>query len=96
MVSHNYLGPLLTAASVHLDVSIPNFLTQEYQLQDESPGAADAVFRTTLIRDGGYMLAPAAPGIGVEIDETRLADAPPGYLPPTLPLNEDGSPAMAV
>ena len=95
LVSHNYLGPLLTAASVHLDVTIPNFLTQEYQLQDESPQPADAVFRTSLVRDGGYMLAPQAPGIGVEIDEALLELAPARHLPPTLLLREDGSPAMA-
>lgn len=95
LVSHNYLGALLTAASVHLDVTIPNFLTQEYQLQDESPRPADAVFRTSLEREGGYMLAPEAPGIGVELDDALLAEAPPSYLPPTLPLRKDGSPAPA-
>lgn len=95
VVTHNYLGPLLTAASVHLDVAIPNFLTQEYQLQDESPRPADAVFRTTLRREGGYMLAPEAPGIGVELDEALLAQAPARHLSPTLPLRADGSPAMA-
>ncbi|HKZ90998.1 MAG TPA: mandelate racemase/muconate lactonizing enzyme family protein, partial [Candidatus Limnocylindrales bacterium] len=58
LVTHNYLGPLLTAASVHLDVAIPNFLTQEYQLRDESPRPAEAIFRTTLKREGGYILAP--------------------------------------
>src|SRR5207244_9168171 len=30
VVTHNFLGPVLTAASVHLDVSIPNFVVQEY------------------------------------------------------------------
>lgn len=96
LVNHNYLGALLTAASVHLDVSIPNFLTQEYQLQDESPGPADAVFVTSLVRDGGYMLAPEAPGLGVELDMGLLAAAPARYLPSTLPLREDGAPAMAL
>ena len=35
VVTHNFLGPILTAASVHLDVTIPNFITQEYTLADE-------------------------------------------------------------
>jgi galactonate dehydratase len=95
LVSHNYLGSLLTAASVHLDVTIPNFLTQEYQLQDESTGPADAVFRTSLVREGGHMLAPEAPGIGVELDEALLAQAPAHYLPPTLLMRGDGAPALA-
>ncbi|NBX46876.1 MAG: mandelate racemase/muconate lactonizing enzyme family protein [Chloroflexi bacterium] len=29
VVTHNFLTPLLTAASIHLDVSIPNFVAQE-------------------------------------------------------------------
>jgi galactonate dehydratase len=96
LVSHNFLGPLLTAASVHLDVSIPNFLTQEYTDLDESPAAPDALFRTTLKRVGGYILAPEAPGIGVEIDDSLVPDAPAAWLPAKTPLREDGSPAYAV
>jgi galactonate dehydratase len=96
LVTHNYLGPLLTAASVHLDVAIPNFVTQEYQLGDESSGAGNAIFVSSLIREGGFMLAPEAPGIGVELDDARLDDAPPKHLRPMLPLREDGSPSMAI
>ena len=35
VVTHNFLSPLGTAASVHLDASIPNFITQEYSKNDE-------------------------------------------------------------
>lgn len=96
LVSHNFLGPLLTAASVHLDMTIPNFLTQEYLDLDESPRAPDALFRTTLEREGGYILAPEAPGIGVEIDDALVPEAPPAWLPPETPLRQDGFPAAAV
>jgi galactonate dehydratase len=96
LVSHNFLGPLLTAASVQLDVSIPNFLTQEYLQLDESPRAPDAIFKTALKRVGGYIPAPEAPGIGVEIDDALLSEAPAQRLPSTLPLRDDGFPAMAI
>jgi len=96
LVSHNFLGPLLTAASVHLDVSIPNFLTQEYLQLDESLRAPDAIFKTPVKRVGGHIPAPEAPGIGVEIDDALLSEAPAHYLPPTLPLRSDGFPAMAI
>jgi len=96
LVSHNFLGPLLTAASVHLDVCIPNFVTQEYLQLDESRRPPDAIFKTAIMREGGYIPAPDAPGIGVELDETLLAEAPPGWLPLTPLMREDGSPAMAV
>ena len=46
MVPHNFLGPILTAASVHVDTSIPNFTVQEYSKVDEQavafPGHAQA------------------------------------------------------
>jgi galactonate dehydratase len=96
LISHNYLGPVLTAASVHLDMAIPNVLTQEYFLQDESDDPGDAVFRSSLRRDGGWMLPPEAPGLGVDIDEALLAQAPPRHLPPTTPRRADGSPALAI
>lgn len=96
LVSHNFLGPLLTAASVHLDVCIPNFVTQEYLKLDESPRAPDAVFRSVLRREGGYITAPEAPGIGVELDDSLLDQAPFAYLPRSVSLRSDGSPAMAV
>ncbi len=95
LVSHNYMGPLLTAASIHLDVAIPNVLTQEYLLQDESDFPGDAAFRTSLRRVGGYMPAPEAPGLGVELDEAIVAAAPPRTLPTSGLLRADGSPAFA-
>lgn len=95
VVTHNFLGPLITAASVHLDASIPNFLTQEYTKGDESP--AFAVFKTDMKRQGGYIPLPQAPGIGVELDDSLIADTPykPMNQAQTL-LREDGSVAYAV
>jgi galactonate dehydratase len=65
MLSHNWLGPLLTSAAVHLDLSIPNFVVQEYSLDDET-APENAMFASSLKREGGYMLVPEAPGLGVE------------------------------
>jgi galactonate dehydratase len=96
LVSHNFLGPLLTAASIQLDVAIPNFVTQEYLKLDESPRPADAVFRSSLKREGGYILAPEAPGIGIELDDALLKDAPFKYLPRNVAMRLDGSPQAAV
>ena len=96
LVSHNFLGPLLTAASVHLDVAIPNFITQEYFMPDESAGPANAVFKTSLKRVGGYIMAPETAGIGVTLDDNLVNHANFGYLPRHVPKRLDGSPAMAV
>jgi galactonate dehydratase len=73
VVTHNFLGPVLTAASVHLDTCIPNFVTQEYSKSDEAP--ENRVFQTTLHREGGYLSIPEVPGLGVELDETLLEAA---------------------
>jgi len=97
-VTHNFLGPVLTAASVHLDTCIPNFVTQEYSKQDEAP--ANAVYRTALQREGGFLSVPEAPGLGIDLDDKALALAqasarpePPAQEPL---LRSDGSVAFSV
>jgi galactonate dehydratase len=94
VVTHNFLGPVLTAASVHLDVSIPNFVVQEYSKVDEERWMA---FPGALQRQGGYLPVPEAPGLGVKIDDAKLAEVGRPMVNPTgLPLRADGSVAFAV
>ena len=95
VVTHNFLGPLITAASLHLDTSIPNFITQEYTKGDES--ADSAVYKVAYQREGGYIPIPEAPGLGIELDDSLIEKNP--YQPMntgTTPLREDGSVAYAV
>jgi galactonate dehydratase len=95
IVTHNFLGPLLTAASVHLDVSVPNFVVQEYSRGDEGPLAA--AFPGTLQRQGGYLPVPQEPGLGVRLDEARLKEVGRALWDPQKnPLRADGSVAYAV
>ena len=95
VVTHNFLGPIITAASLQLDATIPNFVTQEYTLRDESE--QHAVFKTSYQREGGYIPIPQAPGLGVELDEALIEKTPftPMNTAQTL-LREDGSVAYAV
>lgn len=95
VVTHNFLGPVITAASLHLDASIPNFVTQEYTKADESD--AFAVYKVSYQREGGYIPIPDVPGLGVEINDELIAETP--FRPMnsgTTPLREDGSVAYAV
>ena len=62
----------------------------------DKPTLADAVYKTACKRVGGYIPAPEAPGIGVELDEELLGKAPPAYMPTTSLLRLDGSPALAI
>ena len=96
VVTHNFLGPVLTAASVHLDVAIPNFVVQEYSKADE--GALAAAFPGTLRRQGGYLPLPDVPGLGVTIDEGKASELPayPAWTPTRVPYRTDGSVAYAV
>ena len=59
------------AATLHLVTSIPNFLLLEYQ--EHSFALANRLLRAPLRREGGYMLLPEGPGLGVEPDEAVLA-----------------------
>ena len=95
VVTHNFLGPLITAASLHLDTSIPNFITQEYTKGDESEDFA--VYKVAYQREGGYIPIPEAPGLGIELDDNLIEQNP--FQPMntgTTPLREDGSVAYAV
>ena len=95
VVTHNFLGPLITAASLHLDASIPNFITQEYTKGDESDRFA--VYKVAYQREGGYIPIPEVPGLGVELDDSLIEATPfqPMNTGTTL-LREDGSVAYAV
>ena len=95
VITHNFLGPLITAASLHLDTSIPNFITQEYTKGDESEDFA--VYKVAYQREGGYIPIPEVPGLGIELDDSLIEQNP--FQPMntgTTPLREDGSVAYAV
>ena len=94
MIPHNFLGPILTAASVHVMTSIPNFTVQEYSKIDEERAVA---FPGTLPREGGYIRVPEGPGLGVSLIETKLAEIGKNRVDPKrLLLRDDGSVAYSV
>lgn len=100
VVTHNFLGPALTAAAVHLDVSIPNLLVQEYTTKDEGPAAA-SVFTGIPKRQGGYLPAPEAPGLGIALRPDLDLESAPRLAPgerrrAEVKLRQDGSVAAAV
>jgi galactonate dehydratase len=65
---HNPLGPISLAAGLQLAASIPNFLCQEQVSLGEG-----YLKKPFTVRDG-YIDVPAGPGLGVELDEARMAD----------------------
>jgi galactonate dehydratase len=65
---HCPLGPIALAACIQLAASIPNFLMTEHVTLGE--GYLKKPFTVTK----GYVDLPAAPGLGIELDENALAD----------------------
>jgi galactonate dehydratase len=78
VVPHNPLGPVSTAACLQIAASIPNFALQEYPLGEDVPPKSEIV-KSTLQRDGGYLMIPTAPGIGIELAEDAAERFP--YTP---------------
>lgn len=89
---HNCLGPVISAAAIHLGIAVPNFLLLEYSPRMDEGDPASGITTHSIRRDG-YIDAPQAPGLGVEIDTDRTSDA--RYLERPLhriPVSADGFP----
>lgn len=66
MIFHNYVSPLLTAATLQICAAIPNVRTLEYTLLDEQP-PRDGLLAKGLRREGGWLNVPEGPGLGVDL-----------------------------
>ncbi len=72
MAPHLYAGPIEWAANLHLATSIPNLLMAE---TIETP-FHDALIKSSIRVEEGFVSLSDAPGLGIEVDET-LARAHP-------------------
>ncbi len=90
VVPHNPLGPVSSAACLQLAACIPNFALQEYPIGEDVPPKSEIV-KTPLKREGGYLMIPDGPGIGMELAEDAAERYP--YVPRHVVtrLDVDGS-----
>ena len=72
---HCSIGPVALAACLHFDVSTPNFLVQEAFAEFDVPWRIAMVGGWNPIRDGEFVLGDA-PGLGLELDDSVIADHP--------------------
>lgn len=75
LAPHCPLGPVALAASLQLDLAVPNFLAQEHVIDLSGTGSPDlAILHTpeVLLVRGGYLDRPTGPGLGIEIDEDAV------------------------
>jgi len=81
LAPHNPLGPVSTAACLHLDLATSNFGVQELP---RLPGTVlPEVFPVQVPFADGHLLPPTAPGLGVEFNEeaARKCEFRPGHSP---------------
>jgi galactonate dehydratase len=65
LAPHLYAGPIEWAANIHLGVSIPNLLMAE---TIETP-FHDQLIKGSIRVEDGFISAPTAPGLGIDVDE---------------------------
>jgi len=90
---HNPLGPVCTAASIHLSAAVPNFTWLEYNRSVFRPQPKEeaAIFPVAPCLDGTSFPTPTSPGLGVEIDERRVRAQTFQHWNPPMLQRRDGS-----
>ena len=91
VVPHNPLSPISTAACLQLAASIPNFTIQEYPIGELEPPKSEIVTEP-LKQEGGFLMIPDGPGIGVGLaDDAETRFPPVAYGEIGARLGVDGS-----
>jgi galactonate dehydratase len=75
LMPHNPLGPICTAATVHLSAAVANFSWLEVRTTPTEAHLGfdnSAYFPTQIRLDGAEYVVPDGPGLGVEVDEARV------------------------
>ena len=71
---------IAAGAAIQASAVMPNFLIYEYALNVEE--VSRDISTTYLEPEGGYIELPQGPGLGVELDEAKLAKYPYQQFPP--------------
>lgn len=81
VMPHNPLGPINTAATLHLSAAIPNFsILEARQHQIHAPLSIDAhIYPHQHVMSGTFFARPDKPGLGVTVDEDALLEESAAY-----------------
>jgi galactonate dehydratase len=93
LAPHNTCSELGLSASLHVAASIPLFLIHEGYLDGHimPPGVARKSFE---VDKDGFASLPEGPGLGVEIDEAKMAEVaadPKRKFKWPVPINPEGA-----
>ncbi|WP_305969071.1 MULTISPECIES: mandelate racemase/muconate lactonizing enzyme family protein [unclassified Mameliella] len=93
LMPHNPLGPVCTAATIHMAAAVPNFSWAETrQGPTEDLGFHDPeLFPVQIPLEGITYTVPDRPGLGVEVDEDRIRATTPQHVEPPHLWRPDGS-----
>jgi L-alanine-DL-glutamate epimerase-like enolase superfamily enzyme len=70
MAPHVWGGPVITAAALQIDASIPNFLIQESIYK--GGGFFNELIIEPFVWEKGYYTVSTSPGIGIDLDMTVM------------------------
>ena len=90
VIPHNPLGPVSTAACLHLDAVIPNFEIQEYPMAN-GQCRLDREMKEPFQVENGYIKVPEGPGLGIELIDDIDKVFPFKGMYGGINLHEDGS-----
>ena len=79
LATHNPLGPVSTAACLHLNLASINFGVQEWGIRgkgDRPSGVLTDIFPVGLEWEDGYLLPPTRPGLGIEFNREAARQHP--------------------
>lgn len=93
IMPHNPLGPVCTAATVHLSAAVANFSWLETrQSSVEQLGFHDPkIFPKQVQMEGPVYVVPDGPGLGVEVNEEAIREQSPEHAEPPHLRRPDGS-----
>ena len=93
LMPHNPLGPVCTAATVHMAAAVANFSWLETrQSPVESLGFHDPEqFPVQVKMEGPVYVVPDTPGLGVEVNEDAIRAGTPTHVEPPHLRRPDGS-----
>ena len=71
LMPHNPLGPICTAATIHMAAAVPNFAWLEIRVSPTEQGrfSDPEIFPVGPVQDGPRLLISDAPGLGIEVNE---------------------------
>ena len=93
LMPHNPLGPICTAATVHLAAAVPNFAWLEIRVSptEKSGHYDDDLFPVQHKLEGASILVPDGPGLGVEVNEELVTAQTFKFAEPPHLRRRDGS-----